>query len=198
MEEIFRKFLLDAVTILGGVALAYLSFYSAKAKAKLDIEIDQITDDEQRKIVKSAESRLNDLVIKGVNAAQQTLVIDLKKQIELGTASKSDLLKIGQDVANTVYDQLSTDAILALQCEINDIKGYIVNTVEAQVLKLKIPVSQPMVVPVQAPSESIAEYKVDPSANVTVQANVITGVVKSEEESSSIVQSADGIQIGFN
>ena len=124
-----------AVTSLLG---AYATLYFAKCKIKVDAEVSKIKDDKTKALVNTALERIGDLVIKGVGAAQQTLVPDLKNAILEGTASKEDLLKIGKDVANNVYGQLNSETILALQSEYNDIKSYIEASVEAQVLKLKI------------------------------------------------------------
>ena len=137
MEQIIQSFLTQILTALSGLAVAYLTLLIAKATAKFKAEADKIKDDKQKALVDSAIDRINDLVNKGVGSAQQTLVADLKAQIALGTATKEDLVAIGKNVADTVYSQLSVDTVNVLKLEIVDVQGYIINSVEAQVLALK-------------------------------------------------------------
>lgn len=138
MEAMVTKVLFDILIAIGSLLGAYITIYFKKRQIKLDSEIAKIDDEKTKSLINTALERLGDLVTKGVYSAQQTLVGDIKNQIALGTANKSDLEKIGKDVANTVYGQLSTDAINTLQTEINDVKQYIVDSVEARLLKLKI------------------------------------------------------------
>jgi len=132
------KILTDVLYAVTSLLGAYATLYFAKCKIKVDAEVSKIKDDKTKALVNTALERIEDLVVKGVGEAEQTLVGDVKAQIVKGTLSKSDLLKIGQDVANNVYGQLNSETILALQSEYNDIKSYIEASVETQVLKLKI------------------------------------------------------------
>lgn len=137
MNTAIQSFLTQMLTVVGGLALAYLTLYIAKAKAKLTLETNKIGDDKAKALVETGIDRINDLVLKCVGSAEQTLILDIKKQIVLGTASKDDLLDIGKNVADTVYSQLSKDTVDTLNLEMNDLKGYIVASVENQILALK-------------------------------------------------------------
>ncbi|MBK5239851.1 hypothetical protein [Clostridium sp.] len=141
MEETIQNFLNQIVVLLSGLAMAIITLYVAKAKAKLEIEISKIKDEKAKGLFDSSLKRLSNLVLKGVNSAEQTLIIDIKKQIELGKASKEDLIAIGKNVADTVYNQLSEDAVNILKLEITDLEGYIMDSVESQILTLKNTVS---------------------------------------------------------
>ena len=145
MEQIIQNFLTQILTALSGLAIAYLTLLIAKATAKFKAEADKIKDDKQKALVDSAIDRVNDLVTKSVASAQQTLVADLKAQIAIGNASKEDLVAIGKNVATTVYGQLSADTLNVLKLEIVDVQGYIVDSVEAQVLALKGSLGTPIV-----------------------------------------------------
>ena len=137
MNETIQIYLNQILTVLGSFAVAYLTMYIAKAKAKLAAEVDKIADDKARDLLDAAISRIDNLVLKGVNSAEQTLILDIKKQIAEGTATKQNLLDIGKNVADTVYSQLSKDTVATLNLEMNDLSGYIVSSVEAQILTLK-------------------------------------------------------------
>jgi len=137
MNVQIQSILTGILTILGGILTTYLTIYYNAMKAKAEAETQKITNTEQKALVQNALTRVEDLVAKGVGEAEQTLVGDVKAQIAEGTLSKTDLLKIGKDVATTVYGQLSTEAINDLKLEINDIQGFITASVETQVLKLK-------------------------------------------------------------
>lgn len=137
MEKIIQEFLINLLIALGGLASAYITLYISKAKAKAIAETNKLNDEKQKALINSAIERVNDLVSKGVDSAQQTLVDDLKRQIASGTATKEDLIKIGKNVAENVYNQLSEETVNVLQTEINDVQKYIIDTVESQVLKIK-------------------------------------------------------------
>ena len=147
MEQVIQNALISIVTAISGLAVAYLTLYIAKAKAKVEAEVDKIKDDKQKALIDSAIARVNDLTQKAVDSAQQTIVSDLKAQIAKGSASKEDLLAIGKNVASIVYGQLNADTINVLKLEVNDVQGYIVDSVEAQVLALKGNLAVPNFVP---------------------------------------------------
>jgi len=177
MEQTIQNFLNQIVTALGGLAIAYLTLYIAKAKAKLEAEADKIKDEKAKALVDSSLERLNDLVLKGVNSAQQTLIADIKKQIALGKATPEDLLAVGKNVANTVYSQLSADTLDVLELEITDVQNYIIDSVEAQILTLKKTiVVTPIVVAtdaIESSDASVQAVSVDASVNSTVELGVL-------------------------
>ncbi|MBU3186670.1 hypothetical protein [Clostridium estertheticum] len=137
MTLTIQTFLNQVVTILGGLAIAYLTLYIAKAKAKITSEVNKLDNDNAKTLLNTAIARIDDLVVRGVNSAEQTLILDIKKQIALGTATKQDLLDVGKSVSDAVYSQLSADTLATLNLEMNDVQKFITATVESQILALK-------------------------------------------------------------
>jgi len=137
MNEILQDALIKIGGALGSLLLAYIILYINKAKAKLSLEISKIDDEKQRGLVTSAINRVNDLVINSVAMANQTIVAELKLAIENGTTDRSELLALGQKVANDIYVQLTPSIKETLETEIVDIEAYILTVVENQVAALK-------------------------------------------------------------
>jgi len=190
LNQTIQTFLNQAVTLLGGLALAYLTFFVYKAKAKMDIEKNKIKDEVARALLGSALDRINDLVLKGVNSAQQAIVADLKAQISEGNASREDLLEIGRNVASTVYAQLTEPTINVLKLEINDIQKYITDTINTQILALKPTVITQVVI---SDSPTIADKTtttvVESKSPVVVNVNPVEStVIVSPQPSSEAVE----------
>lgn len=137
MNTLINNTLVDILTAVLTCVAAWAIYYInvgtqiAKEKAKA------IKDERQMALVDGAVDRVNDLAKKAVGKTEQTTAGELRNAVKDGNIDRSKLLALGKKVADDVYVQLSKDAIDALQTEIGDVKKYIEDTVETEVLKLK-------------------------------------------------------------
>lgn len=120
-----------------GLLSAFLIYYISKLTNKLKIETQKISDDKQRELIQNALDRIKELSQNTVLELQQTVVEDLKKEIEKGNVNKEELLNVGNLAVKKVMHQLSEDTLMFAEMEISDIKAYITSIVESEVLKLK-------------------------------------------------------------
>jgi hypothetical protein len=135
--QALQSALVDILLALIGLGSVYAVFYINKLKSKIQVEIEKTEDEKQRKLFEDALNRTNDLVVKTVMGIEQTTASSLRESVKDGKVDRAELLALGKTAVETVYNQLSTDTILVLQNQITDVKQYITDSVEANVLKLK-------------------------------------------------------------
>jgi adenylate kinase len=135
--ELVKSFLVDVGIALLGLASAYAVLYLNKATAKVKEEIGKIQDEKQRALINAAIDRVNDLAFKSVSSVEQSSAKALREAVKAGIEDRQKLLDIGKSAVEDVYNQLSPDAIALLENEVTDVKKYIMNCVESEVLKIK-------------------------------------------------------------
>lgn len=170
MNTIINNSLIDILTAVLAFGAAWAIYYINVGTQIAKEKIKAIKDERQRALVDGAVDRVNDLAQKAVAKTEQTTAGELRNAVKDGNIDRSELLALGKKVANDVYGQLSKDAIDALQVEIGDVKKYIEDTVETEVLKLKTNTSPvPVTVTTSIPntSDSIKDSKQDESVKVS-------------------------------
>lgn len=160
MNTFVNSTLVDILTAVLTCAAAWAIYYInvgtqiAKEKAKA------IKDDRQKALLDGAIDRVNDLAQKTVARTEQTTAGELRNAVKDGNIDRSELLALGKKVTDDVYSQLSKDAIDALQAEMGDVKKYVTDTVESEVLKLKTNIS-PVPITVTAPASNVSNLIMD-------------------------------------
>lgn len=137
MNTFINNTLADILTAVLTCAAAWVIYYINVGAQIAKEKVKAIKDERQKALVEGAVDRVNDLAQKAVAKTEQTTAAELRNAVKDGNINKSELLALGKKVADDVYGQLSKDAIDALQAEIGDVKKYIEDTVETEVLKLK-------------------------------------------------------------
>lgn len=137
MEQILRDSLSTVGVALLSLLSTYIIFYINKATAKIKTETAKIQDEKQKALIDNSLDRINELTKKAVIATNEVTARELKFAIQNGSGDKSELIALGEKVANEVYGQLSEQVINYAKLEITDVKGYIMNEIENQVKLLK-------------------------------------------------------------
>jgi replicative DNA helicase len=143
LQDVIMKVLTDILYALISLAGVYIVFLINKLIAKVKAEADKIADEKQRALVQTAIDRVNDLATKTVLMIEQTAAGTLRELVKDGKVDRAELLKLGEEAVNSIYEQLSDDTLAVLELEVNDVEKYIIDTVEAAVLRLKEEKSSP-------------------------------------------------------
>jgi hypothetical protein len=132
-QEILINLVLGVLTLLSSYALLYIH----KGVAKVTAETAKIKNDDQRALVQTAMTRLDDVASKAVKTIEQTTAKDLRNAVKNGQATKDDLVNLSKQAFDEIVRTLEPDYLHALHETLGDLDTYIRNTVEAKVLELK-------------------------------------------------------------
>lgn len=137
MAEILTNAATVILTSLLSLLSAYIVMYMKKLKVKTEKEIEKIEDQQQKELFDRAIETVDKLATQTVTAFEQTCAGELRKLVKEGTIDREYLENIGKDAVVSVYCQLKPEFISALEKSINDVEGYIRNSVEDKVLAMK-------------------------------------------------------------
>lgn len=141
MDQILQS-LQQAGIIIATVSIGALatvaSFYIRKGAIYLMKRSEAIDDAKTQQLTKEAINRINDLAQKAVGSLEQTVAGALREAVKDGKVDRAELLALGVQAVNEVYNQLTPEVIAAAQVQISDIRRYIEDTVEDSLLHLKV------------------------------------------------------------
>lgn len=91
----------------------------------------------QAEIVDRTIARAAALAESTVLALESTVAKELRKAVQDGRASRSELMAIGERAVEDVLRHLGTEGQVVLEATVGDVKDYVRDLVEAQVERLK-------------------------------------------------------------
>ncbi|WP_018750694.1 hypothetical protein [Paenibacillus sanguinis] len=133
IQDILTNLALGVLTLL----CAAVMYYIKKAVAKLRLEAQKIDNDEQRSLVLTALTRLDDVATKTVKSTEQTAAKAIREGIKSGTNSREELLALGKQAFDEVLKMLEPEYLAVLTTTLGDVDAYIQHTIESKVLELK-------------------------------------------------------------
>ena len=123
-----------AVISLGGM---YAVLYINKAKQKLLLEAQVITDESQRQLVNQALYRLEDVARTTVEKLEQTTAKTLRQAVKEGKADEAMLKALAKDAYEEIMYTLSPKVKDVLSAEIKDLETYTLSVIEQKVAEVK-------------------------------------------------------------
>jgi len=123
-----------AVISLGGM---YAVLYINKAKQKLLLEAQVITDQSQRQLVNQALYRLEDVARTTVEKLEQTTAKTLRQAVKEGKADEAKLKALAKDAYEEIMYTLSPKVKDVLSAEIKDLETYTLSVIEQKVAEVK-------------------------------------------------------------
>lgn len=133
VQEILSNLLLSGMTL----AATYVLYYIRKATAKVKAEAAKIQNEEQRKLVETAITRLDDVAGKTVRSIEQTTAAALREAVKDGTVSRDELTALSGQAYQEIIHILNPAYLSVLEESLGDLQAYITHTIEAKVLELK-------------------------------------------------------------
>lgn len=124
------------ITAFFGFIGVIVQGWSAKAKAKIDKEIEKIENDKQRQLAWDAKERLFDLVDTTVLEIEQTLKDTTGEILEDKKIDDGEVVDLGKQAFDRIWGQLTEDSKELLNAEVEDLQKYIVSKIEAAVKRL--------------------------------------------------------------
>ncbi|MEF2968343.1 guanylate kinase [Paenibacillus sp. M1] len=133
IQDILTNFALGVLTLL----CAYAMYYIKRAIAKVKLEAQKIDNEEQRSLILTALSRLDDVATKTVRSIEQTTAKEIREAVKAGLTSRDQLFQLSRQAFDQIYDQLEPEYLAVLASTLGDMDNYIKNTIESKVLELK-------------------------------------------------------------
>lgn len=119
------------------VGVGYVLYLVKVYVEKLKVQSQKIQNEDQRALVDSTLSRVENLVKVSVVATEETIGKELKKAFADGQVDKSEILALASNVRDEVYSQLSEDTKNALSQEVGDVQVYIEKLIENALAEIK-------------------------------------------------------------
>lgn len=126
--------IIEACIVLLAAAAVY---YIRLAAKRLVAETAFIKNQDQARLVRDAVDRLEDVVEKVVLKTEQTAAAALRQAVKDGATDRQELLALGRQAYQEILQTVEPQVIEVLRANLGDVEAYILNALEAQVLKLK-------------------------------------------------------------
>ena len=136
IQQALNDFLTTIITLGLGLLAGVIALYVEKLKVKIKEETMKIRDEKTRELVNNAIDRLDKLIDDNVQAAQVTLVEQIKKGAVDGYDIQ-DLKDVKQVVVENIYAQLTEDSKQLIETEIRDLDLYVNNKIEIVLAQIK-------------------------------------------------------------
>lgn len=126
VQEVLVTVLLGLLSLASLYAVSWIRRQQAALEARTQAEL------ADRAIARAAA-----LAESTVLALESTVAKELRKAVQEGRASRSELLAIGERAVEDVLRHLGTEGQAVLEATVGDVKDYVRDLVEAQVERLK-------------------------------------------------------------
>lgn len=137
MDEMLKELAMTVLTGALAIGAAYASLYFKRLGNKVQKEIAQIENEDQRELFSNAIEDCNTIAYKTVAAIEQTTAKALREAVKSGTANREDLVRLSQQAVSEIYRTMTKETMDVLQDNIGDLNTYLKNTVEEKLLEVK-------------------------------------------------------------
>lgn len=124
---------LGLLSLLG----AYGVYYIQKAAARVKAQTAQIGDEAGRKLLENALDDVSNLAMVSVGAMEQTTAKALRDAVRAGTATREELLDLGEQVFGEVKAAIAPEAQLVITENLGSFDAYLKKCIENAVLQIK-------------------------------------------------------------
>lgn len=140
MENIQEQVINLLQIIIGGaisVACVYTTAFISQQIEVAKEKVKSIQDENARKIVDNALTKIDDVISTNIISAENTLKPQILSAISDGKVEKEELNSLAISVKENVLNQLSDGTLKAINGTIADINGYVENRIESVLADLK-------------------------------------------------------------
>ncbi len=126
------------IVIIGLISLGfgYLTYFLNKYTDKVNAEIKNIRNQNERELFENALKDVHDIVLKAVTTAEQVTVKSIKNSSMDGKLSEEDIKNVGSEVFNNVLENLTSDTKNILSKNIVDLDKYVKSAIETSVYNI--------------------------------------------------------------
>ncbi len=133
LTEMLVNFALAVITLAGGYGVYYIRLGAGKLRAQTA----KIADDKARQLLENAVADVTGLATLSVGAMEQTAAKTIREAVKAGTADRSELLALGEQVFREVKDAIAPETQRVISKNLGNFDQYLRKCIEDAVLKVK-------------------------------------------------------------
>lgn len=138
LQSVATQALLDVAIAALTLVATWATIRIGQATAKLKAETTQaVRDERQAALIQRGLDRINDVAQKAVASIEQTMAGTLRQAVKEGRADRASLLALANLAYARVVRAITPEMEQALRAELGDLRTYVLDTIEAEVGKIK-------------------------------------------------------------